>query len=87
VSNPKHDALAAIEGLTLANVLQFFANKASERDERIAAMVKIEDEEFECDYALISESEDNGAYVMGWRWVSFDGVEGLDKNPEESEAS
>lgn len=35
------------------------------------------------DNAVISEGDDNGAYVQVWMWVPFDGTP-LDKEPEES---
>jgi hypothetical protein len=34
---------------------------------------------------VISEGDDNGCYVQAWAWVSFDGVEGLDKEAEEED--
>jgi hypothetical protein len=30
------------------------------------------------DYSMVSEGDDNGAYVQAWVWVSFDGTK-LDK--------
>lgn len=70
----KCDQLAAIEGLTLADCIQFFNNKATLEEREKAALVAIEDEGFECDNSLISEGDDNGCYVLGWRWVSFEGT-------------
>jgi hypothetical protein len=34
------------------------------------------------DVAIVSEGDDNGAYVMSWRWVSFEGTP-LDKKYDE----
>lgn len=30
------------------------------------------------DSAIVSEGDDNGAYVTGWKWISFEGM-ALDK--------
>lgn len=53
-----------------------------ERDEQIREMASDEyhrDGELEIDDgAIISEGDDNGAYVMAWRWVDF-GDTALDK--------
>lgn len=78
-ANRKQKALAKIDGLTFADVFHFFDRRATKRDRAIAEMVETEDEEFECDGAIVSEGKDNGAYVLGWRWVSFSGVSGFDK--------
>jgi hypothetical protein len=84
MTNPKHEALAAIEGLTFADCSTFFDAKATDREKAIADMCDAGDEEFEVDGAITSEGDDNGAYVMGWRWVSFEGTP-LDKNTEDEE--
>ncbi len=68
----KRSALAAIDGLTLADCIKFFDRRATKRDKEIASLVDTKDEEFECDNSIISEGDDNGAYVLGWRWVSFE---------------
>jgi hypothetical protein len=81
--DPKQKALAKIAGLNFADVTTFFAGKAGERDKKIAAMVKTRDEDFENDFPIVSEGDDNGAYVLGWRWVSFCGIAGFDKFPED----
>lgn len=84
---PVQEQLASIEGLTLADCLEFFDSKATARDKLIASLVDTDDEDFECDNFLVSESElseDNGAYVLGWRWASFEGTS-LDKNKDEVE--
>jgi hypothetical protein len=82
--NPKHTQLEAIEGLTLSDCLFFFDSKATERDKQVAALVETRDERFEVDNALISEGDGNGAYVLGWRWVTFAGTD-LDKGSDEDE--
>jgi hypothetical protein len=69
------ERLAAIEGLTLADCLQFFHEKATPEQRKIAEMVEVSDEGFERDYDIVSEGADNGAYVLGWRWVSFSGTD------------
>lgn len=84
--DPKQAALAAIEGLTIGDVHQFFNERATPHEKQIADMVETSDEDFECDDYIVSEGDDNGAYVMGWRWVSFCGVEGFDKDEEEADA-
>jgi hypothetical protein len=79
--NPRHAALAQIADLTLSDCLGFF----DERDERAVAIVDmcdVEDEGFEIDTNHTSEGDDNGAYVLGWRWVSFYGT-AFDKDKEE----
>lgn len=57
-------------------------------DHRRAAIIKLahdrhaRDGELEFDdNALVSEGNDNGAYVQGWRWVDFEGTE-FDKEKE-----
>ncbi len=77
------EALAAIEGLTFADCTNFFYEKATERDKQIAGMVECDDD-FACDGAIISEGDDNGAFVMCWQWVSFAGTD-LDKDKDEDE--
>lgn len=59
---------------------------ASERDQQIRDLA---DEQFgregELEFdegCLVSEGDDNGAYVQGWRWVSFAGTD-LDKDEED----
>jgi len=71
-------ALEDIPGLTLGECLLFFYNKATERDRTIASLCVPKDLVFEIDGAIVSEGEDNGAYVLGWRWVPFEGT-ALDK--------
>lgn len=68
--------LAAIAGLTLADCLTFFDRKATPEEREKAALVDTTEGRFEVDNALISESDDNngdnnGCYVLGWRWVDF----------------
>jgi hypothetical protein len=79
-------ALGAIEGLELSDCLRFFDSKATDRDKQIVELVDTEDERFECDNLIVSEGDDNGAYVLGWRWASFEGTE-LDKEKEDDEAA
>jgi hypothetical protein len=74
-------ALKAIDDLQIADVLQFFYDKASPRDHEIAGLVPTDDE-LECDGALISEGDNNGAFVLCWVWVDFCGTD-LDKNNED----
>jgi hypothetical protein len=76
----KRQQLAAIKGLGIDDCLRFFYSRASKRHRKIADLVETEDEGFERDGAIVSEgenngAEDNGAYVLGWRWASFDGTE------------
>ena len=81
--------LAKIEGLKFADCVKFFANrdgderKANTREERerhqsIVQMAKDEyhrDGEVEVDdTTVLSEGEDNGAYVCAWVWVGFTGT-------------
>lgn len=75
-------ALAAIEGLTLADCLNFFDEEEDERAKKIVDLCEVDDEGFEIDTYHTSEGEDNGAYVLGWRWVSFSGTE-FDKEKDE----
>ncbi|BBB99707.1 hypothetical protein [Bradyrhizobium elkanii] len=73
--DPKQLALAAIPGLEIGDVLKFFYDRASERDKKIADMADVGDDgEFEIDGAIVSEGDDNGAYVLGWSWASFAGT-------------
>lgn len=71
----KRKALEAISGLTVGDCLAFFDHNATVRDQKIAAMVDTKDESFEVDNNIVSEGPDNGAYVLGWRWVTFEGTE------------
>lgn len=42
-------------------------------------------DELENDWAILSEAEEcNGAWVLAWSWVPFEGTP-LDKNTEEDE--
>lgn len=81
----KQAALAAIPGLTFADVVEFFGERASDRDKQIAGMVEQHDETCEVDYPIVSEGNDNGAYVMCWTWVSFFGTDLDKRTPEERE--
>lgn len=60
----------------------------TERDQQILALARerlASDGEVELDEdAVVSEGDENGAYVQGWLWVSFDGTE-LSKEEEEGE--
>src|ERR1700676_1460026 len=68
---PKQTALAAIEGLTLYDCLNFFDES---KDQRANDIVELDySDDFEIDTYHTSEGEDNGAYVLGWRWFSFAG--------------
>lgn len=76
--------LAAIEELTIADCVHFFAAKNTPRDRQIIELARErhhEDGELEFDdpECIVSEGDDNGAYVLGWKWVDFTGTE-LDKN-------
>lgn len=75
------EALDEIEGLTQADMFRYFYAKADERAKEIAAMVQTNDE-LEVDGPMISESDDNGAWVNAWVWVDFSGTK-LDKNEED----
>ncbi len=84
----RQDKLAAIKDLTIGDVLKFFGDRATERDKQIADLVETGDEDFEVDESIVSEGDDNGAYVLGWRWASFYGTD-FDKdveNEDEEEA-
>jgi hypothetical protein len=67
-----------IDGL----ILRLSAPVDSEREAKIRAMVEPVDGELEVDdEAIVSEGDDNGAYVQTWTWVSFVGTD-LDKEEE-----
>ncbi|HZO99877.1 MAG TPA: hypothetical protein VFD30_06270 [Terriglobia bacterium] len=78
----KYEALRAIEGLTFGDCVEFFGEQDS-RERRIAKLARkrlTDPGELEIDEpTVLSEGDDNGAYVMAWAWVDFDGVPGLDK--------
>lgn len=78
----RQEKLDKIEGLSIGDVLQFFGDRATERDKQIVDLVDTGDEVFEVDYPITSEGDDNGAYVLGWSWASFAGTP-LDKDDEE----
>jgi hypothetical protein len=82
-TDPKQVALAAIEGLEVADVLAFFYAKATPRDEAIASLVSTDDE-LNVDGAITSEGDDNGSWVLAWVWVDFADTE-FDKEAEEVE--
>jgi hypothetical protein len=71
--DPKQAALAAIDGLTISDVLTFFYAKATPRDKEIQELAGTSDE-LEVDGAILSESESNGAWVLGWIWAPFHGT-------------
>jgi hypothetical protein len=84
--DPKQVALAKIKGLTIGDCTTFLDSIVSDRDKKVADMVHCgEDGEFECDNYIISEGDDNGAYVMGWRWVDFSGSDFDKRTTEEKE--
>jgi hypothetical protein len=83
ITDAKQKALAAIEGLEIGDVLNFFYAKADARDKAIAEMVEASDE-LEIDGAIISEGDDNGAFVLAWTWVDFNGT-AFDKEAEDGE--
>lgn len=85
----KNDALAAIEGLKLSDCLAFFDSKATARDKQICEIADWpgpvdNDGHVERDNYQVSEGDDNGAVVVTWTWVSFEGTV-LDKDEEEDE--
>jgi hypothetical protein len=80
----KHAQLSAIVGLTLADCLNFFDEKENPRSQAIFDLCDVEDEEFEVETIHTSEGDDNGAYMLGWRWVPFYGT-ALDKEKEETD--
>lgn len=82
--NPVQRRLAAIKGLEFSDCLRFFDARATERDKEIASMVRTSDEGFERDNYITSEGDDNGSYVLGWRWVSFAGTK-FDKEKDDVE--
>ena len=60
-----------------------------EKEERVQAIIKMAKDEHEIegeveidDNAVVSEGDDNGAYVAAWVWVSFCDTP-LDKEPPE----
>ena len=73
----KQVALAKIKDLTIGDAETFFDSRASARDKQIAEMVATDDE-LECTGAVVSEGDENGAFVMTWTWVDFSGT-ALDK--------
>lgn len=79
--DPKQLALAKIKDLTIGDVIKFFDSRATPRDKQVAELVDTSDE-LELDGAVISEGDDNGAFVLSWSWVSFDGTP-LNKNCSE----
>lgn len=85
----KQEALAAIDGLTFADCTNFFNERASERDKQIqelgcSSRAIDNDGRTENDHAIISEGDDNGAYLLTWTWVSFEGTD-LDKEKDEKD--
>lgn len=63
--------------LTLGECIAYFDAKATERDKAIAALADDQcgrEGEVEIDNAILSEGEDNGAYVLAWVWVDFSGT-------------
>lgn len=82
-------ALNGITGLTFADCLKFFADKRYERERAICVLAQAtlnKDEECEIDDAtVLSEGDDNGAYVLTWTWLSFVGTK-WDKEPEEADS-
>lgn len=75
-------ALKAIKGLTFADCVGFFG-EATNRELRIAQLARQllnREGELEVDdRAVVSEGDDNGAYVMAWVYLDFSGLAGLDK--------
>ncbi len=52
------------------------------RDQKIRELAKLEQRDGDLEFdssAVISEGDDNGAYVQCWKWISFAGTP-LDKN-------
>jgi hypothetical protein len=70
---PKQNALAAIEGLTLYDCLNFFDESEDQRAKDIVKLCGYADD-FGIDTYHTSEGEDNGAYLLGWHWFSFEGT-------------
>jgi hypothetical protein len=68
------EQLNAIPNLTIADCLQFFDSKATERDKAIADLAVDIPGEIEIDNSIVSEGDDNGAYVLAWTWVDFAGT-------------
>ncbi len=81
-------ALNAIPNLTFSECANFFHEKATPRDHEIVGLGDFKDGEIENDFAITSEGDDNGAYVLAWLWVDFEGTDydkGLDDDPDEDE--
>lgn len=75
------EALAAIPDLTFSDCVKFFDAQATDRDKQIADLAPTREGELEVDNAIVSEGDDNGAYVLAWVWVPFNGTE-LDKGDD-----
>lgn len=71
----------AIEnGMTFGDAVSAFAERNTQRDLKIIELARSEYEsEGECELddpgCIVSEGDDNGAYVLAWMWVSFDGTD------------
>jgi len=76
--------LVAIDGLTFADCVRFFDERATERERAIAELAATREGEVEVDNAIVSESDDNGAYVLAWLWVDFAGT-AFDKDNDEDD--
>lgn len=78
----KSAALRAIKGLTFADCVRFFGER-NDRERRIAELARrglTQEGKLEIDgTTVVSESENNGTYVMAWAWVDFAGESVLDK--------
>lgn len=74
-----------LDGLTLSECLTHFQEQATDRDKAIASIAELdhaEEGEIEFDGALVSEGDDNGAYVLAWVWADFHET-ALDKGDDE----
>jgi hypothetical protein len=74
------EALAAIEGLTFADCVRFFAAPDSDPHVSAASDIYHCDGEVEVDdITVLSEGDDAGCYVMAWVWVSDDDASETDE--------
>jgi hypothetical protein len=72
MTNPQLEALIDA-GLTFAEAVTAFAARQASELAAYRDAVKVREGELEVDdNAIVSVSDDDGAYVMTWSWVSAD---------------
>jgi hypothetical protein len=73
LSSKEMDELSALDlSAALAEKLRVAALPRSAREQQIIDMVAVSDGSLEVDLdAVVSEGDDNGAYVQAWVWVDF----------------